>query len=83
MELTNLWREIFEHRKSVPSPYSGAETSAASFFPLVVLPGVKIGINFLKKILTDIKSITAKGEGTMPKGSEKYRVMWGHTSGTE
>jgi len=32
MELSDLWREIFEHRKSVPSPYSGAETSA-SFSP--------------------------------------------------
>jgi len=74
-ELSDLWREIFEHRKAVPSPYSGAETSAA-FFPLVVLPGVQIGINFFKKILADIKSLTAKGEGTMPAGKEKFRVMW-------
>jgi benzoyl-CoA reductase/2-hydroxyglutaryl-CoA dehydratase subunit BcrC/BadD/HgdB len=75
MELTSLWREIYEHRKAVPSPYSGAETSAA-FFPLVVLPGVQVGINFFKKILADIKNRTAKGEGTMPRGNEKYRVMW-------
>jgi benzoyl-CoA reductase/2-hydroxyglutaryl-CoA dehydratase subunit BcrC/BadD/HgdB len=75
IELTALWREIYEHRKAVPSPYSGAETSA-SFFPLVVLPGVQIGINFFKKVLADIKVLTAKGEGTMPPGKEKYRVMW-------
>lgn len=45
-------------------------------FPLVVLPGVQVGINFFKKILADIKNLTAKGEGTMPGGNEKYRVMW-------
>jgi benzoyl-CoA reductase/2-hydroxyglutaryl-CoA dehydratase subunit BcrC/BadD/HgdB len=74
-KLTSLWREIFEYRKSVPSPYSAAETSA-SFFPLVVLPGVKKGIKFFEKILGDIKDLVDRGEGTMPPGKEKYRIMW-------
>lgn len=73
--LTSLWREIYEYRKAVPSPYSGAETSA-SFFPLVVLPGVDKGIKFFEKILGDIKERVARGEGTLSSGNEKYRVMW-------
>jgi len=74
-KLTSLWRQIYEHRKAVPSPYSSAETSA-SFFPLVVMPGVNKGIKFYEKILGDIKERTAAGEGTLPKGREKFRILF-------
>ncbi|KIE17928.1 hypothetical protein DS62_09080 [Smithella sp. SC_K08D17] len=33
-------------------------------------------VHFITQILADIKNLTAKGEGTMPGGNEKYRVMW-------
>lgn len=74
-ELTDLWLEIFENRKAVPSPYSCAETSA-SFFPLVVMPGAKRGISFFKKILGDIKQRVARKEGTLTSGKEKYRLLY-------
>jgi benzoyl-CoA reductase/2-hydroxyglutaryl-CoA dehydratase subunit BcrC/BadD/HgdB len=73
--LSSLWREIYEYRKIIPSVYSAAETSA-SFFPLVVLPGVKKGIQFYEKLLSDIKKRAAKGEGTLQEGKEKYRVLY-------
>lgn len=73
--LCSLWSEIYEHRKAVPSPYSSAETSA-SFFPLVVMPGVDKGIKFYEKILADVKERTEKGEGTMSGGKEKFRLMY-------
>jgi len=74
-ELTNLWREIYEYRKAVPSPYSAAETSA-SFFPLVVLPGKKIGVKFYKKILGDIQMRVAETKGTLPEGKEQFRLLF-------
>ncbi|MCP4137765.1 MAG: 2-hydroxyacyl-CoA dehydratase [bacterium] len=74
-ELTNLWKEIYSCRKNVPSPYSAAETSA-SFFPLVVMPGVKKGIKFYKKILGDVTERSARGEGTLPPGKEKFRILF-------
>lgn len=73
--LCSLWSEIYQYRKNVPSPYSGAETSAA-FFPLVVMPGVDKGIKFYEKILADIKEMAAKGEGTITQGKEKFRLMY-------
>ena len=60
----------------MPSPYSSAETSA-SFFPLVVLPGKKVGIKFFEKILGDIKKRVEKGEGTLSGGAkEHYRLLF-------
>lgn len=71
-----LWRDIYEYRKCVPSPYSSAETSA-SFFPLVVLPGKKVGIKFFRKIKGDIKKRAESGKGTLTGGApEKYRLLF-------
>ncbi|MDA8137674.1 MAG: 2-hydroxyacyl-CoA dehydratase family protein [Desulfobacteraceae bacterium] len=70
-----LWRNIFECRKCVPSPYSSAETSA-SFFPLVVMPGKKIGTKFFEKIYADIKQRVERGEGTLTSGREQYRLLF-------
>ncbi|MCX7678414.1 MAG: 2-hydroxyacyl-CoA dehydratase family protein [Spirochaetes bacterium] len=73
--LCQLWQEIYELRKAIPAPYSSAETSA-SFFPLVVLCGVDVGIKFFEKILADLKERVAKGEGTLTSGKEKYRLLF-------
>jgi benzoyl-CoA reductase/2-hydroxyglutaryl-CoA dehydratase subunit BcrC/BadD/HgdB len=70
-----IWRDIYEYRKCVPSPYSSAETSA-SFFPLVVMPGVKQGIRFLKKIHGDVKRRAERGEGTLTRGDERFRLLF-------
>jgi benzoyl-CoA reductase/2-hydroxyglutaryl-CoA dehydratase subunit BcrC/BadD/HgdB len=73
--LCALWQEIFKLRMATPSPYSSAETSAA-FFPLVVMPGVKKGISFFESILGDIQARVARGEGTLPPGAERYRILF-------
>jgi benzoyl-CoA reductase/2-hydroxyglutaryl-CoA dehydratase subunit BcrC/BadD/HgdB len=74
-KMSAIWQEIYEYRKLVPSPYSSAETSA-SFFPLVVMPGGKMGIRFFEKILGDIKERASKGEGSLPPGKERYRLLY-------
>lgn len=73
--MSALWRDIYECRKSVPSPYSSAETSA-SFFPLVVMPGKKQGIRFFEKIRSDIRQRVESGEGTLSGGKERYRLLF-------
>lgn len=73
--LCELWNEIYELRKAIPAPYSSAETSA-SFFPLVILCGVDVGIKFFEKILADLKARVAKGEGTLTSGREKFRLLF-------
>ncbi|MFZ5563531.1 MAG: 2-hydroxyacyl-CoA dehydratase subunit D [Thermodesulfobacteriota bacterium] len=73
-QLSVLWRDIYEYRKCVPSPYGMAETSA-SFFPLVVMPGARSGIKFFEKILADIRQRAEQGKGTLT-GKERYRLMF-------
>lgn len=73
--LTNLWKEIYEYRKVIPSPYSAAETSA-SFFPLVVLPGNTKGIKFYETILGDIKTRVMKKEGALRGTNNEYRLLF-------
>ncbi|MBN2159017.1 MAG: 2-hydroxyacyl-CoA dehydratase [Spirochaetes bacterium] len=73
--MSSIWRDIYECRKRVPSPYSSAETSA-SFFPLVVLPGKKVGIKFFEKIRGDIRKRVERGEGTLSIGTERYRILF-------
>jgi benzoyl-CoA reductase/2-hydroxyglutaryl-CoA dehydratase subunit BcrC/BadD/HgdB len=72
--LSVLWRDIYEYRKRIPSPYGMAETSA-SFFPLVVMPGVRSGIRFFEKILGDIRQRADQGKGTLT-GRERYRLLF-------
>jgi benzoyl-CoA reductase/2-hydroxyglutaryl-CoA dehydratase subunit BcrC/BadD/HgdB len=73
--LAELWHEIYELRKLTPVSYSFQET-LSSIFPMVILPGLDDGIKFYEAILKDLKGMIARGEGSMPPGEEKYRLMW-------
>jgi benzoyl-CoA reductase/2-hydroxyglutaryl-CoA dehydratase subunit BcrC/BadD/HgdB len=73
--LAELWHEIYEYRKISPTPYSFQDT-LASIFPMVLLPGLDTGIKFYEGILKDIKAMVARGEGDMPPGEEKYRILF-------
>lgn len=73
--LSALWQEIFEYRKMAPAPYSLIEALLA-LFPLVMLNGLDIGIDYYEKVLEDVKARAAAQEGVLPKELEKYRLMW-------
>jgi len=73
--LCELWHEIYEYRKLLPTPVSFQDTMAA-IFPMVVLPGLDIGIKFYEALLKDIKERVANGVGALTKEQEKYRVLF-------
>ena len=73
--LCELWHEIYEYRKRIPGPVAFQDTLAA-IFPMVLLPGLDVGIKFYEAILKDVKERVAKEEGAMPKGEEKYRILF-------
>ncbi|HME56058.1 MAG TPA: 2-hydroxyacyl-CoA dehydratase family protein [Candidatus Lokiarchaeia archaeon] len=73
--LSDLWQEIYEYRKLVPTPVSFQDTMAA-IFPLVILPGLDIGIKFYEALLKDIKARVASNTGAVTKEEEKYRVLF-------
>nr|MDO8111811.1 2-hydroxyacyl-CoA dehydratase family protein [Candidatus Sigynarchaeota archaeon] len=74
-KLSDLWQEIYEYRKLLPTPVSFQDTMAA-IFPLVILPGLDIGISFYEALLKDIKERVAKNTGSLTKEQEKYRVLF-------
>ncbi|MEX2716284.1 MAG: 2-hydroxyacyl-CoA dehydratase subunit D [Candidatus Sigynarchaeota archaeon] len=73
--LCELWHEIYEYRKLLPTPVAFQDTMAA-IFPMVILPGLDIGIKFYEALLKDIKDRVARGVGALTKEQEKYRVLF-------
>ena len=73
--LSDLWQEIYEYRKLIPTPVSFQDTMAA-IFPLVILPGLDVGIKFYEALLNDIKARVANNTGAVTKEEEKYRVLF-------
>ncbi len=73
--LAEVWQEIYEYRKITPTPVAFQDTLAA-IFPMVILPGLDVGIKYYEDLLKDIKEKVAKHEGAMPKGTEKYRILF-------
>ncbi len=63
--LAELWNNIYDLRKNVPSPVSYADTFR-DIFPLVVLPGVDQGIKFYEKLYAEAKEKVAQHKGVVP-----------------
>lgn len=74
-KLCELWQELYQYRKNVPTPVAFQDT-LASIFPMVVLPGLDIGIKYYEALLRDVKARTAKEEGSLPKGKERFRILF-------
>jgi len=72
-ELAMWWHKIYELRKHVPSPVGFMDTLAA-IFPLVILPGIKPGINYFKKLYKEAEQRVAENYGAVE--NEKYRLMF-------
>jgi len=73
--LCEIWQEIYEYRKLVPTQMAFQDTLAA-IFPMVILPGLKSGIKYYESLLEDIKERVKEGKASMPEGTEKYRVIF-------
>ncbi|MFX0102740.1 MAG: 2-hydroxyacyl-CoA dehydratase subunit D [Candidatus Hodarchaeota archaeon] len=73
--LCELWQEIYNYRKLLPTPVAFQDTLAA-IFPLVVLPGIDTGIKFYEALLKDVKDRVANNEAAMPDGKERFRILF-------
>ena len=73
--LAELWHEIYEYRKLIPTQYS-FQDSLAAIFPMVIMPGLQDGIDYYENLIRDIKERIKEGKAAMPRGTEKYRVLW-------
>lgn len=73
--LTDLWWQIMDLRRRIPSPYLIQETINA-LFPLAILIGLEQSITLFEKIRNELAQRVDKGEGAVAKGEEKYRLIW-------
>ncbi len=71
-EACRLWDEIMSYRRHRPSPFSAAEIGI--MFVMVTRQGTRIAVDFLQKILDEVRGRAAAGAGVVPE--EKVRLFW-------
>lgn len=67
-----LWDEIMDYRRCVPTPFSAAEIGV--MFVMVVLPGTEDAVDFLEKFKHEVRERAEKGIGCVPE--ERFRLFW-------
>ncbi len=72
-ELSMLWQDIYQLRKSVPCPISTRDTFGG-LFPLFTMPGLKEPIKLYKRMYKEAKQRVDDGIGALSE--EKYRLMF-------
>ena len=72
-ELSEVWRDIYELRKNVPSPISTKDTFGG-LFPLFTMPGLRSPINLYKRMYREAKERVDSGQGALEH--EEFRLIW-------
>lgn len=67
-----LWDEIMSYRRYIPTPFSAAEIGI--MFVMVTRQGTRIAVDFLEKVLDELKDRVARKQGVIPE--EKIRLFW-------
>ena len=67
-----LWDEIMSFRRAIPAPFSAAEIGI--MFVMVTRQGTELAVDFLSKVLEEVKMRVANGTGVIP--DEKVRLFW-------
>jgi len=67
-----LWDEIMDYRRRVPTPFSAAELGI--MFVMVVLPGTQQAVDFLERFRDEVKERAEQGIGCVPE--ERFRLFW-------
>jgi len=67
-----LWDEIMSYRKVVPTPFSAAEIGI--MFVMVTRQGTQIAVDFLNRVLEEVKERAANGTGVIEE--ENIRLFW-------
>ncbi len=70
---SNLWLEIQDYRKHVPTPMGARDAFSAVFFMLCI-PATQTAVNFYEELRNEVKERAKKGIGKVP--NERYRLIW-------
>ena len=72
-DLSMVWQDIYELRKTIPSPISTKDTFGG-LFPLFTMPGLKAPIKLYKRMYREAKARVDAGIGALEQ--ENYRLMF-------
>jgi len=72
-DLSMVWQDLYQLRKTVPCPISTRDTFGG-LFPLFCLPGLKEPIKLYKRMYREAKMRVDNGIGAL--NDEKYRLMF-------
>jgi len=70
---SQLWMEIQDYRKTIPSPMDARDAFSAVFFMLCV-PGTQMAVDFYEKLRDEVKARAESRFGIIE--NEKYRLVW-------
>jgi benzoyl-CoA reductase/2-hydroxyglutaryl-CoA dehydratase subunit BcrC/BadD/HgdB len=70
---SQLWMEIQNYRRTIPTPMDARDAFSAVFFMLCV-PGTRMAVDFYEKLHEEIRERAEKGFGVIE--IEKYRLIW-------
>jgi benzoyl-CoA reductase/2-hydroxyglutaryl-CoA dehydratase subunit BcrC/BadD/HgdB len=71
-EACRIWNDIMDTRRNIPSPFSAAEIGI--MFVMVTRHGTKTAVDFLQKVLKEVKEKVERGEGVISE--ERIRLFW-------
>lgn len=68
-----LWGEINQLRRAVPSPMGGTDDTA-SIGVLMNLPGTPEGVAYMERLRDEVAERVRSGQGVVPE--ERHRLLW-------
>lgn len=76
-EMRRLWNEVFELRKSIPSPMP-SEDMVGAIYPGYCLAGTREAVDFYRELRDEVKERVKNKLCVIPElQTEKYRLFWG------
>lgn len=70
---SDLWMEIQDYRKTIPTPMGGRDAFSAVFFMLCI-PGTQMAVDFYERLRHEVRDRTKSNVGIIE--NEKYRLVW-------
>jgi benzoyl-CoA reductase/2-hydroxyglutaryl-CoA dehydratase subunit BcrC/BadD/HgdB len=70
---SQLWMEIQDYRKTIPTPMDARDAFSAVFFMLCV-PGTQMAVDFYEKLRDEVRERAENRFGIIE--NEKYRLIW-------
>ena len=70
---SQLWMEVQDYRKTIPTPMDARDAFSAVFFMLSI-PGTQMAVDFYEKLRDEVKERTENRFGIIE--NEKYRLVW-------